>query len=382
VTAARSIPVKVPGRSARRYEIRVDPGGLDRLGAVCAGVSAHRYALIADSHVGELYGKRALDSMEAAGLDADLFSFPAGEWNKSANEWARLSGELLMEGFGRDSVVVGLGGGVAGDLAGFVGSTYMRGVPVVQVPTTLLAMIDASVGGKTGIDAGQAKNAVGTFHHPAAVLIDPEMLGTLPRYHRIAGLAEAVKAAAVRDGAFLEWIDENAIALRDGEIGPTSELIERSVRIKVDVVAEDPEERGVRAILNFGHTFGHALESLSGFSLLHGEAVAAGMRVEARLGEHAGVTESGVGRRLDAVLERCGLPEVLEPPLDLDELLERARPDKKVRAGELRWVLLERLGAVAVAPDGGFTHAIGGEECRTVLDTALREAFEAADSSA
>jgi len=375
------ISVAAPAASVRDYEVRVDPGGLDRLGDACAAAPAHRYAVIADSHVAGLYGRRAMTALESAGLDADLFSFPAGEWNKSAGQWAELCAELMGEGFGRDSAVVALGGGVTGDLAGFVASTYMRGVPVIQVPTTLLSMVDSSVGGKTGIDAGQVKNALGTFYHPAAVMIDPELLATLPRHQRISGLAEAVKAAAIRDADFLTWIEERASALRDGEIDATADLIERSVRIKAQVVAEDPEERGLRAILNFGHTFGHALESLTGFAVLHGEAVAAGMRMEARLGEGLGATAAGVGDKLDQVLAHCGLPEVLEPPLDLDELLERARPDKKSRGGHLHWVLLAELGRVAAGDDGGFTHAIPVAACRGPLEAALRIAFETADSS-
>ena len=377
-----SIPVVVPERPRREYEVRLDPGGLRRLGTLCSEVRAHRYAVIADSRVAELYGRTALESLAAADLQADLFTFPAGEWNKSADEWARLCGELRVEGYGRDCAVVGLGGGVSGDLAGFVASTYMRGVPVIQVPTTLLAMLDSAVGGKTAIDAGQVKNAVGTYHHPSVVLIDPEVLDTLRRFHRISGLAEAVKAAAIRDSSLFEWMDENAEDLQDGHADVTTDLIGRCVRIKADIVREDPEERGVRALLNFGHTFGHALESLSGFSLLHGEAVAAGLRIEARLGEQLGVTEEGVGGRLDEVLRRCGLPEVLEPDLDVDELLSRARPDKKARAGELRWVLLERIGKPAMGPAGAFTHSIPETACRPALGAALREAFEAADSPA
>lgn len=375
------IRVAVPVGSVRDYEIQVDPGGLDRLGDTCTAAPAHRYAVIADSRVAALYGRRAVKALENAGLDADLFSFPAGEWNKSAERWAGLCAELMGEGFGRDSAVVALGGGVTGDLAGFVASTYMRGVPVIQVPTTLLSMVDSSVGGKTGIDAGPVKNALGTFHHPAAVLIDPELLETLPRYQRISGIAEAVKAAAIRDAEFLTWIEDQATALRDGEVDATACLIERSVRIKARVVAEDPEERGLRAVLNFGHTFGHALESLTGFAVLHGEAVAAGMRMAARLGESVGVTAAGVGEKLDHVLAQCGLPEVLEPPFDLDGLLERAGPDKKSRDGNLRWVLLAELGKVAAGEDGGFTHAIPAAACRGPLEAALRNAFEAADSS-
>jgi 3-dehydroquinate synthase len=376
------IRVDLPAIPARPYEIRIDPGGLDRLGDACARVHAHRYAVIADSRVAGLYGQRAVNALASAGLDAELFSFPAGEWNKSAEGWMGLCAELLGEGFGRDSAVVALGGGVTGDLAGFVASTYMRGLPVIQVPTTLLSMVDASVGGKTGIDAGQVKNAIGTFHHPAAVVIDPLLLGTLARYQRISGIAEAVKAAAIRDAGFFTWIEDRAAAVRDGDDEVTMELIERSVRIKAEVVGEDPEELGLRAILNFGHTFGHALESVTGFAMLHGEAVAAGMRMEARLGESLGVTVAGVGEKLDRLLESCGLPEVLEPPLDLDDLLERARPDKKSRGGHLHWVLLADLGTVATGDDGEYTHAITAAECRGPLEAALRDAFEAADSPA
>ncbi len=377
-----SIHVEVPGRAAGGYEIRVDPGGLDRLADVCEPLGAHRYAVIGDSHVAELYGSRAVGALESAGLDADLFAFPAGEWNKTAEQWLHLCAELMGEGFGRDSAFVALGGGVTGDLAGFVASTYMRGVPVVQVPTTLLAMVDSSVGGKTGIDGGRVKNAVGTFHHPAAVLIDPEVLSTLPKYQRISGIAEAVKAAAIRDESFFRWIEERAGSLEVGEVDATSDLIERSIRIKADVVAEDPEEKGLRAILNFGHTFGHALESLTGFAVLHGEAVAAGMRMECRLGESAGVTAEGAADRLDRVLAVCGLPEVLEPPLDLDDLLERAGSDKKSREGSLHWVLLSDIGRVAQSRDGEWTHRIPAAESRAPLEAALRRAFEGADSTA
>jgi 3-dehydroquinate synthase len=376
------VRVAVPERAATGYEIRIEPGGLARLAHACAAAPAHRYAIIADSHVAELYGRRALSAMSDGGLDAELFAFPAGEWNKSAEQWSILCGELVRAGFGRDSACIALGGGVTGDLAGFVASTYMRGVPVIQVPTTLLAMVDSSVGGKTGIDAGPVKNAAGTFLHPAAVVVDPELLSTLPRYQRISGLAEAVKAAAIRDASFFEWIEERAALLEAGDIEATTELIRRSVGIKAAVVEEDPEERDLRAILNFGHTFGHALESLSGFAILHGEAVAAGMRVEARLGESLGATDPGVGGRMDQVLAACGLPEVLEPPLDVDDLLERARPDKKSREGTLHWVLIRKPGEVALPDGGGFTHAIPETDCREPLQAALRSAFEASDSTA
>jgi 3-dehydroquinate synthase len=380
--AVETLLVAVPETPARSYEVRIRPGGLEDLGEVCAAAApAHRYAVVADSHVAELYGRRALNSLAKAGLAADMFTFPAGEWNKSREQWAELSDALLGAGFGRDGAVVALGGGVTGDLAGFLASSFMRGVAVVQVPTTLLAMVDSSVGGKTGVDASAAKNAIGAFHHPRAVLIDPSLLDTLPPYQRVTGLAEAVKAAAVRDAALFEWIGGRAADLERGELEATAELILRSVRIKAGVVAEDPEETGLRAILNFGHTVGHALETLSGYAVLHGEAVAAGMRVEAWLGEEIGVTESGTGARLDEVLNGCGLPEVLEQDHTAERLLEAARPDKKAREGALRWVLLRRVGEVAGDSRGGFTRPLRAEECLEPLAAALRTAAKAANSA-
>jgi len=314
-------------------------------------VAAHRYAVIADSRVAELYGNSALEALAGSGLEAELFPFPAGEWNKSRAEWSRLSDALLAAGFGRDAAVVGLGGGVTGDLAGFVAATFMRGIPVVQVPTTLLAMLDSSVGGKTGVDAPGAKNAFGAFHHPAHVLIDPSLLVTLPLHQRAAGLAEAVKAAAIADAALFAWMEEFAPSLLQGSPEKVGELIERTVRIKAEVVEADPTESGRRAVLNFGHTVGHALEALSEFDLLHGEAVAAGMRVEARLGEAVGVTAPGTAARIGALLDLCGLRDRPERDATPEEVLQAAASDKKARGGALRWVLLAEVGAVASADE-------------------------------
>jgi len=372
--------VAVPGVPDRSYAVIVERGGLARLGRLCLEhAPAHRYAIIADSRVAELYGEPALAALRSAGLEADLVSFPAGEWNKSRETWAELSDAMLALGFGRDAVVVALGGGVTGDLAGVVAATFMRGVPVVQVPTTLLAMLDSSVGGKTGVDTQAAKNAIGAFHHPELVLVDPDLLSTLAPFQRTSGLAEGVKVAAMRDEEMFAWIERRATDLAAGEPGAVGALIERGVALKAAVVAEDPLERGVRAILNFGHTVGHALESLSGFSLLHGEAVALGMRLEVRLGEALGITEGGTARRLDAVLAACGLPDEIDPDWTAESILEAARPDKKAREGTLRWSLPARIGTVATDAEGSPTHAIPAEVCARELAAALRSASEVPD---
>ena len=380
---ASRVRVGVPHAPGGSYDVVIERDGLARLGALCVeSAPAHAYALISDSHVAELYAERALESLRSTGRRAEVFVFPAGESNKSRQTWAELSDALLAAGFGRDTVVVGLGGGVTGDLAGFVAATFMRGVPVVQVPTTVLAMVDSAVGGKTGVDAHAAKNAIGSFHHPALVLADPDLLITLAPFQRVAGLAESVKIAAMRDAGLFEWIDSSAPGLRDGDPDTLNRLIERSVQLKAAVVEADPNEQGERAVLNFGHTAGHALETLSGFSLLHGEAVAQGMRLEARLGESLGLTEGGTAERLDAVLAACGLPLELDPELTARRILEAAGSDKKAREGALRWSVPARIGEAARTADGGWTHAIDASACESKLGAALRTASDVPDSPA
>ncbi len=378
---AQAIEVTVPGTDDRRYQVIVARGALAELGErTVAAAPAHKYALIADSRVAELHAEQALSSLAEAGCDAQLLVFPAGEWNKSRAAWGVLSDELLECGFGRDAAVVALGGGVAGDLSGFVASTFMRGVPFVVVPSSLLAMVDASIGGKTGLDTDRAKNAVGTFHHPRLVLIDPELLATLPKPHLRAGLAEAIKTAAIRDADLFAWIEANAADLAGGDLETLAELISACAAIKAAVVSADPAEEGLRQILNFGHTAGHALEALAGLALLHGEAVAAGMRLEARIGEAIGVTEAGTSIRLDEALEACGVPNLLDGSVRADRLLEAAATDKKNRGGLPHWVLLRRIGEVATDDAGSYSTAIEDDRVLEHLEAALRTAADDADS--
>lgn len=370
--AAGDVRIPVPGPS-RAYRVVVRPGSLSDLGDLCRReVGAHRYAVVADAEVARLYGDRALEALEGAAGPAGIFTVPPGEGSKSRREWGRLTDELLAAGYGRDAAVVALGGGVTGDLAGFVAATYMRGVPVVQVPTTLMAMLDSSVGGKTAVDTSAGKNLVGAFHHPALVVADPELLETLPSRQVAAGLAEGVKAAAIADADLMAWIREGAGALAAGEAGALSELVRRCVEIKAGVVAEDPGEAGRRKVLNFGHTVGHALEALSGWDLLHGEAVAEGMRVEARLGEAMGVTEPGTAGRLSAVLERCGHGPRSGASPEAARVLEAMATDKKAREGRVEVVLLKRIGRVARAADGSFARPLPTEEGGELVARALQ----------
>ncbi|UCG74739.1 MAG: 3-dehydroquinate synthase [Gemmatimonadota bacterium] len=378
------VRVRVPGRQATEYEVRIERGIFRELAALCRRAApAHRYAIIADSKVASLYGRPALEAFgeprEGAASGAGLFSFPAGEWNKTSEEWARLSDELAAEGFGRDGAIVALGGGVTGDLAGFVAATYMRGVALVQVPTSLLAMLDSSIGGKTGLDTLEAKNLLGAFHQPRLVLIDPELLRSLPTFQLASGLAEAVKAGAIADERLFGWMESHAAGLLNRDVDLLTELIRRSVAIKAAVVEQDPLEDGLREILNFGHTIGHALEALGGYEVLHGEAVACGMRLEARLGELLGVTREGPADRLRGLLEACALDRQVEEEFTAEQVLKAARGDKKVRGSVIRCVLLSRIGEVATAAGGGHAHRIPPDRELELLEMALRSKGGSAD---
>lgn len=328
---------------------------------------AHAYAVIADSRVAELYGGPVLAALRDAGLRATLLSFPAGEWNKTRATWTELTDALLAAHLGRDSAVIALGGGVTGDLAGFVAATYLRGVPFVQAPTTLLAMIDASIGGKTGVDVPAGKNLVGAFHQPRCVVADIATLATLPRLHVAAGMAEAVKHAVVADAGYLDVLLADAAAIRARDLDALERVVSRSVAIKEEVVAEDPLEGGRRQILNFGHTIGHAVEARSGYNLLHGEAVAIGMAAEARLAESIGVAETGLHSRVRQALEAFDLPVTIPDDLAAEDLLEAMRGDKKSRASLVRFALPSRVGAMHERADGAWTVDVGEDNILQTL---------------
>ena len=350
---ARGAPWEVPVRSGGgTYPVLIQEGLRHRLPELLAAhAPAHRYAIVCDTNVEPLYGREAADVCRRAGLAADLFSFPAGEAHKTRKQWSILTDRLLEAGLGRDAVVVAVGGGVTGDLAGFVAATFMRGIPVVQVPTSLVGMIDASVGGKTGVDVQAGKNLVGAFHPPKAVVVDPETVATLPERDRSEGMAEAVKHGAIADAEYFEDLVRESGALIAGDAAATARAVARSVRIKARVVSEDEREAGLRQVLNFGHTYGHALEAACSYRVGHGTAIAAGMVLEARLGERAGVTETGTARRLEGALRAFGLGGVPHLPEGPGSVMLRLARDKKARAGAVRFVLLERIGAVARGPE-------------------------------
>jgi 3-dehydroquinate synthase len=347
------------------YHVIIEPGAIDHLDTIVP--PAHAYAIISDSNVAENYGPRVASDLRKKGAKAVLLSFPAGETSKNSRVWEALCNRLSENGLSRDTCIVALGGGVTGDLAGFVAATYMRGVPVIQVPTTLLAMIDASIGGKTGIDTEHGKNLIGAFHQPRVVIIDPNVLRTLSNEELRYGLAEAVKHAAIADAAYLQWMRDSANAIFEHKTDTLVPLIKRSVEIKAKFVNEDVHEAGARAALNFGHTIAHALEQVSGYELAHGFAVALGMVVESAAGEMAGITEPGTTQKIAAALSELRLPTTLETELDIGELLAATRSDKKTRANQQRYTLLARLGSVASNADGEWTTPLSDDVVKEAL---------------
>jgi 3-dehydroquinate synthase len=367
MSSKHRIAVALPPQPGHGYEVLVGSGLFSSIASVLSRYCpAPRYAVVTDDRIAELYAIRLSRMLHASGSRADVFAFAAGEGRKTRETWSLICDAMLESGIGRDAAVVAFGGGVPGDLGGFVAATYMRGLPLVQVPTSLLAMIDASVGGKTAVDTPAGKNLVGAFHQPRVVVIDPELLQTLPEAHLRAGLAEAVKHGAIADSDYLDWLESSIPQLLAGDPDALTRLIVRSVEIKSEIVARDERESGPRRLLNFGHTIGHAVESLSGYGLLHGEAISIGMVEEARLGERMGVTASGTSQHLRRVLSRLGLPTSLPMGYDAGEVLGWTRTDKKAAQGKVHYALIEGVGTPAVR-DGRWGCTVADEVVIEVL---------------
>ncbi len=356
---------------AGRYEVLVGSGLLDRLGALVAESRADRasaYAIISDSNVAPLYAEQARAALAGTATRTELFVVPAGEESKSRREWALITDAMVARGLGRDTTIVALGGGMVGDLAGFVAATYTRGVPIVHVPTSLLAMVDASIGGKTGVDTPAGKNLVGAFHWPAVVVIDPTVLVTLPTAEWRAGFAEVLKHGAIAsEGAFRRAV---ALAASLPNVSPEQmqALIAESVRIKAESVARDEREAGPRRALNAGHTLAHAIELASRFQVAHGEAVAIGLVLEAALGERLGVTAPGTADELRAALSAAGLPTSNPRELSTSDVLSATRSDKKARDGQVEYTLLARIGAVDAA-GGRYSRPASDADVALVLES-------------
>lgn len=354
-----TIEVAIP---EHRYRIQIG----SRLGAALAdsleALRPTRVLLISDQNVARLH-LAAVTGAFSDGLRArlDTLIVAPGEASKSLAVAERAYDRLLNSGADRASVLLGVGGGVVGDLTGFVAATYMRGVRFVLVATTVEAAIDASIGGKTALNHPGAKNLIGAFHQPAAVFIDADLLETLPERDFVAGLAESVKHAAICDSRFLEWHEEHAASIRSRDSSVLEPLLARNCEIKSEVVAADERDRGRRAILNHGHTIGHAIEHLLGYELRHGECVALGMLVENRIAVERGWLAPNDAARIADVMGALGLPRRLPHALNADDVLSATRADKKTRDGKVGYVLLDGLGAARL------TYEIEDSEVRRAL---------------
>ncbi|MGE0357115.1 MAG: 3-dehydroquinate synthase [Burkholderiales bacterium] len=332
----------------RSYPIHIGPGLIGEPALLAPLLASRQVAVVTNEVVAPLYADALERSLAAAGAKTRRIVIPDGEAQKRWETLDGIHGELLRARADRRTVIAALGGGVVGDLAGFAAATYQRGISFVQVPTTLLAQVDSSVGGKTGVNHPLGKNMVGAFHQPLAVIADTGTLDTLPDRELCAGLAEVIKYGAIRDLPFFEWMEANVERLRERDSEALAHAIGRSCEIKAEIVALDEREAGPRALLNLGHTFGHAIETLEGYGTwLHGEAVAAGMVMAARLSARLGRLAPSDARRLEALIRRAGLP--VDPPvLAIGAWLDAMGRDKKNESGRITFILLERLGAAFI----------------------------------
>ena len=347
------------GLGARAYPIHVGDDVLARAGALVAARASDRYVVVTNAIVASHHLAPVRDALRAAGAAVDVVLLPDGEAHKNQRTLDDLLTRLLELRAERTTTLVALGGGVVGDIAGFAAAIYQRGMPFVQVPTTLLAQVDSSVGGKTGINHPLGKNMIGAFWQPRAVLIDTSVLRTLPDRELRAGLAEVIKYGAIRDEAFFAWLETNVDALLARDAEALLHAILRSCAIKAEVVAADERESGERALLNFGHTFGHAIEAAQGYGeWLHGEAVAAGMVSAARLSQQVLGLDEASAARLTRLIAAARLP-TSPPAIALERWLDLMQRDKKVQSGVLRFVLLERLGRAVVRGDVDQTAVAG-----------------------
>jgi 3-dehydroquinate synthase len=338
----------------RSYDIEIGVS-LDQAGPRLKDLGfGQKMALVTNPTVKKLYGKRVIDSLKSAGFLVMSIEIPDGEQFKNL-DWANaIYTALLTNSFDRTSALVALGGGVIGDLTGFAAATFMRGVPFVQIPTTLLAMVDSSVGGKTGVNHAMGKNMIGAFYQPRKVLMDLSVLNTLPREEFLSGMAEVIKYGVIRDEAFFDYLETHRDAILGLDAGELGRLIARSCEIKADVVGKDERESGLRAILNFGHTVGHAIETAENYTMRHGEAVAIGMVYASRLARGCGFCSPSVPERIEKLVKSYGLPtdlSVLKRKPSVLELMDTMQVDKKAEAGKVKFILPKRIGDVVITRD-------------------------------
>lgn len=352
----RSIKVNLDKKSLSSYEIRIGNGIIDRMALLIAkNHKAHRHVVITDNNVGRLHGQNLLAGLKGVGLNVDLIEFPAGETAKNINTIVDIAGKLLKLGADRHSMLLAFGGGVTGDMAGFIASIFMRSIPYIHIPTTLLAQVDSSIGGKTAIDLPYGKNLLGTFYQPRAVFTDLSYLATLPEKEFNNGLAEIIKYGIIDDEKMFCLLEDNMEQVKRKD-PLLLKIVENCCRIKKSIVEIDEKEQGLRRILNFGHTIGHALEAQSNFTISHGEGVALGMIAAARISENTGYLETAARVRIENLIQKSGLPCRIPQEFSTSEIISRLNMDKKKEGGIVHFVLLKKIGMPFV--NGGIDDKI------------------------
>ncbi|MCI5493007.1 MAG: 3-dehydroquinate synthase [Lachnospiraceae bacterium] len=340
---AKTIPVSYEGKPAYEILIRKDFSDLTDALTAIGCTNGQKLCIVSDSQVAKIYLDQVTDCLKTTFSQVHSFVFEAGEASKNMDTVEALYEHLILKGFDRHDMLIALGGGVVGDLTGFAAATYLRGIRFVQIPTSLLAQVDSSIGGKTGVDFKQYKNMVGAFHQPALVYMNLSVLNTLPKRQLSSGIAEILKHGLIKDAAYFQWMKENYAAIMALDLPVMEEMVYRSCQIKREVVENDPKEKGERALLNFGHTIGHAVEKLSDFQLYHGECVAIGCVAASFLSYQEGNLSKEV---CDHIIENFGhfaLP-VSTTGLDAAQILKTTKSDKKMQAGKINFILLKKIG--------------------------------------
>jgi 3-dehydroquinate synthase len=341
----RSMKVNLDKKTSSSYEIRIGHKIIDRMALIIAkNHKAGRYVLITDNSVGSIYAKQLVDSFKDVGLNINRIEFPAGESSKNINTVLDIVGKLLELGTDRSTMLIALGGGVVGDLVGFIASVYMRGIPYIQIPTTLIGQVDSSIGGKTAIDLTHGKNLLGTFCQPRAVFADLTFLETLPDKEFNNGLAEIIKYGIIDDEKMFSILEENMDTVKSRDSSVMLKLVEGCCRIKKSIVEIDEKEQGLRRLLNFGHTLGHALEAVSKYTISHGEGVALGMIAAARISEKMRYLDAVQLKRIEEIILRAGLPVKIPQNFSADEIISRLAMDKKKKDDVVHFILLKKIG--------------------------------------
>lgn len=347
------------------YDIAIASDSLDELGSRMSRLNlGKKVLLVSSSPIFRHYGERAIASLQSAGFEVTPCILPAGEQYKTLNSVQKIYNAALDKRLERSSTMVALGGGVIGDMTGFAAATWLRGINFVQVPTTLLSMVDASIGGKTGVNHPKGKNLIGAFYQPQQVLIDPQVLNTLPPREFRAGMAEVIKYGVIWDAELFAQMEacKRLDQLRYLKEGLLQEILNRSCQAKADVVSKDEKEAGLRAILNYGHTIGHAVESLTGYKVVnHGEAVAIGMVAAGQIAVHLKMWDRADAERQDALIKKAGLPTQLPAGVEIEAIIDSLQTDKKVKAGKVRFILPTQIGTVTI------TDQVPSEVIRQVL---------------